>query len=209
MLLQGRIEDWNDQRGFGYVRPSGGGDKAFVHIKAWQGRGTGRPHDGLLVQYRTGRDGRGRLNALAVKPARAMARSRTRSRRGAGAGSQRWRVVLGTVRLAMLAGASLLTLGPWLLWAGLLGTSLVTVIVYALDKHAAGRGARRTPEATLHLLGIAGGWPGALVAQGLLRHKTAKDSFQTTFWLTVVGNALMLAALLLAGQRLLARLAGY
>lgn len=206
MQLQGRIQDWNDQRGFGFVTPNGGGDKAFVHIKAWQG--SGRPHDGLLVRYRTSSDRGGRLNAVAVKPARAGARPRTTSRRGAGAGSQRWRVVTGGLVLGMLAGACALMLGPWLLWAGLLATSLVTALAYALDKSAARRGRRRTPEATLHLFGLAGGWPGALLAQGLLRHKTAKDRFQAVFWVSVIGNLIALAALWLGGGRLLAVLAG-
>lgn len=57
--------------------------------------------------------------------------------------------------------------------------------VYALDKSAARRGQRRTPERTLLLLGLAGGWPGAVLAQQWLRHKTRKQPFQNRFWLTV------------------------
>ena len=48
--------------------------------------------------------------------------------------------------------------------------------------------ARRTPENTLHLVAVFGGWPGALVAQDLFRHKSSKASFQVVFWLTVVVN---------------------
>ncbi|MFP5341147.1 MAG: DUF1294 domain-containing protein, partial [Gammaproteobacteria bacterium] len=33
---------------------------------------------------------------------------------------------------------------------------------------------------------LAGGWPGALVAQQVFRHKTRKLSYQLTFWLIVV-----------------------
>ena len=40
----------------------------------------------------------------------------------------------------------------------------------------------------LHLLGIIGGWPGALLAQRLLRHKNSKQSFQVVFWITVLLN---------------------
>jgi uncharacterized membrane protein YsdA (DUF1294 family) len=57
-----------------------------------------------------------------------------------------------------------------------------------LDKSAARRDRWRTRESTLHLLGAIGGWPGALAAQQLLRHKSAKPSFQGVFWLTVVAN---------------------
>lgn len=66
--------------------------------------------------------------------------------------------------------------------------SLVTFIAYALDKAAARKGSWRTPESTLHLLSLLGGWPGALVAQRKLRHKTRKPSFRLVFWLTVLLN---------------------
>jgi uncharacterized membrane protein YsdA (DUF1294 family) len=38
------------------------------------------------------------------------------------------------------------------------------------------------------LLSLAGGWPGALVAQQKLHHKSKKQSFRLVFWLTVLLN---------------------
>jgi uncharacterized membrane protein YsdA (DUF1294 family) len=73
--------------------------------------------------------------------------------------------------------------------------SAVTFAAYGLDKRAARRGARRTPEATLHLLSLLGGWPGALAAQNVFRHKTVKQPFRTVFWCTVVLNCLALGLL--------------
>ena len=49
--------------------------------------------------------------------------------------------------------------------------SLATFIVYFGDKRAARLGRARVSEATLHGLALACGWPGALLAQQLLRHK--------------------------------------
>lgn len=66
--------------------------------------------------------------------------------------------------------------------------SVITFLVYAVDKSAARRGDLRTPERTLHLLALTGGWPGALLAQQFLRHKSAKVEFRATFWATVVLN---------------------
>ena len=66
--------------------------------------------------------------------------------------------------------------------------SVVCFLAYAFDKSAATAGRWRTPERTLLLLGLAGGWPGGLVAQHLLRHKTAKPSFRAAFWATVALN---------------------
>jgi uncharacterized membrane protein YsdA (DUF1294 family) len=66
--------------------------------------------------------------------------------------------------------------------------SLLTFVAYGIDKGAAIGGLWRIPEAFLHLLGFAGGWPGALVAQRLFRHKTRKTSFQVTFWMVAALN---------------------
>ncbi|HEX7971298.1 MAG TPA: DUF1294 domain-containing protein [Thiobacillus sp.] len=64
----------------------------------------------------------------------------------------------------------------------------LTFLIYAWDKAAAVAGRRRTPEKLLHLFSVAGGWPGALVAQKLLRHKSDKREFQIMFWVTVMLN---------------------
>lgn len=72
----------------------------------------------------------------------------------------------------------------------------ITFIVYAFDKSAARTNQGRTPEVSLHLLSLCGGWPGALVAQRVLRHKSRKISFQVAFWATVIVNCIMLAWLL-------------
>lgn len=74
-------------------------------------------------------------------------------------------------------------------WAGIAGwyvfASVVAFCLYALDKRAAVKGRWRTKEATLQTAALVGGWPGALVAQRLLHHKSRKTSFQVVFWLIV------------------------
>ncbi|TWI69588.1 uncharacterized protein DUF1294 [Pseudoduganella lurida] len=61
-----------------------------------------------------------------------------------------------------------------------------------IDKRAARLKRRRIPERTLLLLGLVGGWPGGLLAQSIVRHKTVKASFQRQFWTSVVLNAALL-----------------
>ena len=77
---------------------------------------------------------------------------------------------------------------PVVVLFGYVVLSLITFVAYAFDKSAAQRGAWRTSESTLHLMSLLGGWPGALVAQESLRHKSRKESFRAAFWVTVVVN---------------------
>lgn len=77
-----------------------------------------------------------------------------------------------------------------------LASSGLTFLLYALDKSAARNHRRRIRERTLHFWGFCAGWPGALVASSLLRHKSSKPAFQSLFWLTVLANCLMLGWLL-------------
>lgn len=73
--------------------------------------------------------------------------------------------------------------------------SIVCFAAYARDKAAARDGRRRTPERTLLLLGLIGGWPGAVLAQTHLRHKSSKNEFLTKFWISVAINMSVLLAL--------------
>lgn len=70
--------------------------------------------------------------------------------------------------------------------------SLIAFLVYAADKFAARRNERRIPERTLHLLALAGGWPGGMLAQRMLRHKSRKPVFHFVLWTSAL---LHLAAL--------------
>jgi uncharacterized membrane protein YsdA (DUF1294 family) len=82
-----------------------------------------------------------------------------------------------------------------LLWMAV--ASAAAIVAHAADKRAAARGGRRVPEGTLHLLALVGGWPGALLAMQLFRHKTRKPSFL----LVTVGIVLVHAAAAYAAWR--------
>jgi uncharacterized membrane protein YsdA (DUF1294 family) len=77
---------------------------------------------------------------------------------------------------------------PALVGAVYLGASMICFIAYAIDKSAAKAGRWRTTENTLLLCGLACGWPGAVLAQQWLRHKSSKTTFLVKFWLTVALN---------------------
>lgn len=55
--------------------------------------------------------------------------------------------------------------------------SAIAFATYGFDKRAARRGESRVPESRLHLMELAGGWPGALIAMQVFRHKRRKTRF--------------------------------
>ncbi|MBC7760870.1 MAG: DUF1294 domain-containing protein [Candidatus Saccharibacteria bacterium] len=113
-----------------------------------------------------------------------------RSRRGAGRGSY---VAIAVFIVIYLVGA---VYWPRQLWVvGLyLAASLICFALYAIDKRRAMVAGWRISERTLLFWGFIGGWPGAIVAQQVLRHKTRKKSFREAFWATVLVNIVLFVA---------------
>ena len=64
--------------------------------------------------------------------------------------------------------------------------SVLAFFLYWSDKRKARTDSWRTPENVLHAVELGGGWPGALLAQQVFRHKTRKVSFQLLFWVIVL-----------------------
>lgn len=189
--LAGRITDWNDDKGFGFVMPVGGGARAFVHINEFQ-RGSRRPLVGDLISYHPSVDARGRTNARQIR----HAGQKTEVPR---APSRVPRAKLGLATLLAGVASAAFGLLPTVLAGIYIAMSALSYLMYRSDKIAAQSEASRTPEASLHLADLLGGWPGALIAQQQFRHKTAKRSFQMVFWATVVVNLIAAAWLLRSG----------
>lgn len=181
MRYQGKISRWNDAQGFGFISPNGGGQPVFVHIKSFASRHR-RPADNDSVSYERKTDASGRMQAVHV------AFAGERMSPASPAGRSNAALIIALAFLAMLAGLVIAGRVPLAVVGLYLLASAVAFITYALDKAAAQRDQWRTRESTLHLLALIGGWPGALAAQKLLRHKSGKPSFQTMFRLTVILN---------------------
>lgn len=199
MRCQGKIAKWNDERGFGFISPAKGGSSVFVHISSFSRRDH-RPSVNDGVSYTLALDSHGRPQANDV---RFMVGSRGASpmRRIPRSGVA---VPIAFAISFLVVLAALAAVG-WLdmMWLALYyGASIITYGIYAWDKRAAQNAGRRTPETTLHLLSLVGGWPGALIAQVLLRHKTRKQSFLIGYWFTVIVNCLALGVIIGKGYHL-------
>jgi uncharacterized membrane protein YsdA (DUF1294 family)/cold shock CspA family protein len=181
MRYQGRITTWRDDKGFGFITPNGSGEKVFVHISSFSNRQR-RPEGNELVTYELKVDGKGRAQANTV------AFVGEKLSPSAPSGRSSIPPLFAVCFLVFVVGAVIAGRLPIVVLALYLVASLVAFFAYAFDKSAALRNHWRTQESTLHLFALLGGWPGALAAQRLLRHKSAKASFQATFWITVVLN---------------------
>ena len=106
-----------------------------------------------------------------------------------------WNWLLALLALLVLPALALGRLGLHVNRGGLFlaagALSLLTFAVYAADKRAAKSAAGRVPESVLHLLELLGGWPGAWVAQQVVRHKSAKLRYRAVFWLIVALHQLV------------------
>ena len=181
MRPKGKIKSWNDENGFGFITPSTGGKQVFVHIKAFSNRNR-RPEINQLLSYVLSTDKQGR--PCAVKATLAGDRLPQDTKRK----NASLEVIYAVFFLCFVGVSVLMAKIPLLILALYMVASMLTFVIYAVDKSAAKARAWRTQERTLHLLSLAGGWPGALVAQRVLHHKSKKQSFRSVFWVTVLLN---------------------
>lgn len=192
MRQKGKLRSWNDDRGFGFIVPSEGGKDVFLHVSAFRNR-IRRPEAGEIVTYALSSDEQGRPQAAnATLPGDRLPVPKTPKKKKQGSTGS---ILIAGVFLALVTLLVLIGKLPQLILWGYLLLSLITFFAYAYDKTAAKDGAWRTQESTLHFLSLAGGWPGALIAQQTLRHKSSKEEFRTVFWVTVIANVIMFAGL--------------
>lgn len=193
MRLEGTLRSWNDERGFGFIEPKQGGQEIFVHIKAFEYR-SGRPQIGQAVTFEVELSPEGKKRAKRVQivqPLRAPRRQRSNGPAQWGTASY---FAIPVFLFVYLVVAIVWHVPNWVAWL-YLAASAICFVVYSVDKAAAVAGRWRVSESTLIMLGVAGGWPGALVAQQILRHKSNKAAFRSAFWGSVVVNVIAFVVL--------------
>ncbi|QFY41550.1 DUF1294 domain-containing protein [Candidatus Methylospira mobilis] len=190
----GRLIEWRDGKGFGFVRPDAGGRDFFVHISAF-GKGLKRrPAVGDIIHFSAADNDRESAAKRRIERAHIEGVDYKPRKPGAAMGhtpvEQFFNRILITLPLA---------LSLYLIWTranpiplvSYIFMSALTVLCYAADKKQAMIGTWRIPEPYLHLLELMGGWPGGLLAQNQFRHKAKKPSYQWIFWSIVVLHAVL------------------
>jgi len=185
MRSKGKLIKWNEDKAFGFIAPNGGGEQVFIHKKALINRHR-TPQINDVITFSLSKDRQGRICAdqatfsgekLKIKAAKKM---------------NRFSIYLSVVFITSIIIFYLFEYFPQKLIFLYVGASAITFLVYASDKSKAKRKVWRTPESSLHMLALIGGWPGAAIAQQVLRHKSQKKEFRRVFWLTVFVNLAVL-----------------
>ncbi|HHW87329.1 MAG TPA: DUF1294 domain-containing protein [Chloroflexi bacterium] len=189
--MQGTVVKFDDRKGFGFIQPDGQAEQIFVHVSAVSTAGRLTP--GQRVTFEVTASPKG-LRASNVVVAGALAK--TAPMRSTTPISPYWffggLAVIDTA-IVMMIGMFVFSLA-WL-WAYLIAINVTTLILYAYDKAVAGSGSMRVPERVLHVAELLGGTPAGFIGQRVLRHKSAKGSYQLNFWLIVVVQALIVIGL--------------
>lgn len=201
-VMSGTITHWDDAKGYGFIRFGGDAQNLFFHISAFH-YVTQRPEVGQRVSFYCERPIEGErqkaervvliedeafifedqqpdFNSLNIHMASFLTNS-----------------LIAATFLAVVAYFSLPVAILYML------ASAVSFFLYRQDKLTAQqtRGEsgylNRTPEKSLHLADLFGGWPGGLIARSAFRHKTRKRSFIIKFWFTVAINIAITYALLI------------
>jgi uncharacterized membrane protein YsdA (DUF1294 family)/cold shock CspA family protein len=193
MRITGKISRWQDDKGFGFIEPTSGGPQVFLHASALQNRYR-RPVSGDVVIFSRETDQKGRFQAHDVvfagetpKPKQPLQQNKPGPWR-----PKYWQYGLSAAFLVLLIAGAVEKYWGWKIIVYYCIASIVTFAMYSSDKFAAEQRNSRTPESTLQCLSLLGGWPGALVAQNFLRHKSRKTKFLILFWLMVFGNLVAL-----------------
>ncbi|MEJ8859454.1 cold shock and DUF1294 domain-containing protein [Variovorax robiniae] len=209
MKRQGTLIRWEKDRGFGFIRSPDIPADVFVHLRDFADRGAA-PQVGMKLSFEEIHVGGKGPRAMAVRAASATQQAERRRaseapRRKTDPSNGRAREAAQTssslpVALLLAIYVALLGYGVWtarlppIALGVLLVISLLTFFVYGFDKGAAEAGRWRTAESTLHMLSLAGGWPGAWFAQRVFRHKIRKPEFMAVYWTTVLGHFAVVGA---------------
>ncbi|MFD1438577.1 DUF1294 domain-containing protein [Acinetobacter sp. ANC 5380] len=195
MRDQGRLVEWFDDKGYGFIQPNDASkDRVFLHIKDFARQGP-RPIVGCALEYTVLLDGEGRFRAQQVMYLKASQTQKILPKPKNVNVQQQKLKPMQIACVGYILALAVFTLLGLLSGMVLLFISIINALtywMYAQDKEAALLGNRRVPEQTLHVLSFLGGWPTAWLAQEKMRHKTQKQPFRKIYFCTIALNILLI-----------------
>ena len=196
MRDQGRLVEWFDEKGYGFIQPDDAEkERVFLHIKDFARPGP-RPIIGCALEYLVILDERGRFRAQQVTYLKAsQTRKASKSTKTESSFQAKpWSAMqMGIVFYFVLMGImSFMHVLPAYTLLFILMMNVLSYWLYSQDKEAAQLGNRRVPEQTLHIVSFLGGWPAAWWAQQKLRHKTQKQPFRKIYFCTIFLHLLLI-----------------
>lgn len=198
-MQHGVLKQW--KKDFGFIQIENG-ERFFVHISTLKRGGIHQPRIGDTIYFTLGKDKQGRARAqTAARNPEQLEKANARRAAHHHANAQPRFDWIDYVAFSLLPVAVLLAAASpmrWPIFVAMAMLSVASYVLYAFDKNQAQKNAWRVPEATLHGLAVLGGWPGAVLAQLRLRHKTQKGTFRLVFAGCALLNVFMLAYLLLS-----------
>lgn len=181
MRIRGKITFWNTKKRFGFVTSIKGNKRVFIHISAFKNR-MRAPEINQEITYSLSKDNQGRQHAKQAL----YDNDRVQAERGSI--KRNLPAITAGIFIAIVGLAVQTHKIPLHVFTLYMAASLLTFVMYALDKRASIRRGWRTKESTLHLCALIGGWPGALIAQQTLQHKSRKQPFRLIFFITSALN---------------------
>lgn len=181
MRFKGKLIKWNKDKAFGFIAPNDGRSHVFIHKSDFANRQR-TPKINDVITFSITKDREGRYCACGATFSGEKLKKKQPNN------ASKFSLYLALIFLTAIISAFYLGYFPQKLMLIYCGLSAITFVTYAYDKNKAQHNAWRTQERTLHLLALAGGWPGAALAQQYLRHKSAKQAFRNIFWATVMIN---------------------
>lgn len=169
-MQHGKIISWKTDRGFGFIKYAPNAKKAYLHISEVSPDGY-VPRPGDEVEYVPAYDEKGRPMARKAK-------------------------ILGVENNTERDQVNLILMGFAIVFLAAIGgvfrdffafqiyiyVSILTYLAYAMDKRRAWLSQWRIAEGLLHVLELAGGWPGALFALHFKNHKISKLKYKIELW---------------------------
>ena len=176
-MERGTVTSWKEDKKFGFIKTATSGREVFFHISDLK-RGSRIPCVGEMLEFDIRSGSNGKIRAANIYFCNDIAERK------------RAFTTMSVLLLIIPCIGCILSAvyGSYLPVAAYLIATPLSFYAYKDDKWKAKNRQWRTPEATLHLLDLLGGWYGGFYAQRKLYHKNKKGPFQVVFWLTVIAH---------------------